>query len=59
MQLCNLDVLGLEDRAQGDQQSAYDEFKEQLSRGDEGWYETGLIWKQDHGPLPSNEHGAV
>ena len=58
-QLCNLDVLGLEDRAQGDQQSVYDEFKEQLSRSDEGWYETGLIWKQGHGPLPSNEHGSL
>ena len=58
-QLCDLDVLGLEDQAQDDQQLVYDEFKEQLSRSDEGWYETGLIWKQGHGPLPSNEHGSL
>ncbi|XP_028405750.1 uncharacterized protein LOC114528320 [Dendronephthya gigantea] len=58
-QLCNLDVLGLEDRAQGDQQLVYDDFKEQLRRSEEGWYETGLIWKQGHGPLPSNEHGSL
>ena len=58
-QLCNSDVLSLEDRAQGDQQSVYDEFKEQLSRSDEGWYESVLICKQGHGPLPSNEHGSL
>jgi hypothetical protein len=55
-QLCNLDVPGLEDRAQ---KSVYDEFKEQLSRSVEGWYETGFIWKQGHGPLPSNQHGSL
>ena len=35
-QLCSLDVLGLEDRLDGDQQGVYEEFKEQLRRSDEG-----------------------
>ena len=39
-QLCNLDVLGLQYRPDEDQQSVKDDFKEQLKRGDEGWYET-------------------
>ena len=58
-QLCNLDVLGLEDRPDGDQQSVYNEFKEQLTRSDEGWYETGLIWKQSHDHLPHNKQGSL
>ncbi len=38
--LCRMDVLGLEDRPVGDQSSVYEEFKEQLVRSPEGWYET-------------------
>ena len=58
-QLCSLDVLGLQDRPEGDQQCVYEEFKEQLRRSDEGWYETGLLWKHGHKPLQSNEHGSL
>ena len=58
-QLCSLDVLGLQDRPEGDQQCVYEEFKEQLRRSDEGWYETGLLWKHGHEPLQSNEHGSL
>ena len=58
-QLSSLDVLGLQDRPDGDQQSVYDDFKEQLRRSDEGWYETGLLWKQGHAPLPNNKHGSL
>ena len=29
-QLCSLDVLGLQDRPEGDQQCVYEEFKEHL-----------------------------
>jgi hypothetical protein len=57
-QLCNLDILGLRDRPEGDQQLVYEDFKEQLSQSEEGWYETGLLWKQGHKPLPSNEPGS-
>ena len=58
-QLCSLDVLGLQDRPDGDQQSVYDDFKEQLRRSDEGWYETGLIWKHGHDLLPNNKQGSL
>ena len=34
-QLCSLDMLGLQDRPEGDQQCEYEEFKEQLKRSDE------------------------
>lgn len=48
-QLCNLNALGLEDRAHGDQQSVY----EQFTRSNEGWYATVLTWIQNH-DLPKN-----
>ena len=52
-------MLGLQDRPAGDQRSVYDDFKEQLRRSDEGWYETGLLWKHGHDPLPNNKHGSL
>ena len=57
--LCRLDVLGLEDYPVGDQECVYQEFKEQLVRNPEGWYETGLLWKGNHPPLPSNKCGSL
>ena len=54
-QLCKLDVLGLEISRSDDQQNVYSEFKEQLQRSEEGWYETGLPWKGNHPPLPNNK----
>lgn len=58
-QLCRLDVLGLADSAEGDQNVVYQEFKEQLTRSEEGWYETGLPWKANHPFLPNNEQGSL
>ena len=58
-QLCSLDVLGLEDTADRNQQSVYEEFKEQLRQSAEGWYETGLLWKHGHEPLPNNKQGSL
>ena len=57
--LCRLDVLGIEDIASGDQDEVYSEFKEQLKRDEEGWYETGLSWKGNHPSLPNNEAGSL
>ena len=57
--LCKLDVLGLADSPSGDQSVVYDEFKEQLRRSEEGWYETGLPWKGNHSPLPNNKEGSL
>jgi len=53
-ELCSLDVLGLEDKPAGDQQAVYSKFQERLVRHPEGWYETGLLWKAGHPPLPNN-----
>ena len=58
-QLCRLDVLGLEDRPEHDQASVYAEFREQLVRNEQGWYETGLPWKGSHPILPNNEKGSL
>ena len=49
--LCRLDVLGLEDTPEHDQYAVHAEFREQLVRHPEGWYETGLLWKGSHPPL--------
>ena len=57
--LCRLDVLGLSDTAEHDQSMVYSEFKEQLTRSPSGWYETGLPWRGNHPPLPSNEMGSI
>ncbi|KAK3755571.1 hypothetical protein QZH41_005950 [Actinostola sp. cb2023] len=57
--LCRLDVLGLQDFPEGDQNQVYTEFKEQLVRSPEGWYETGLPWKGNHPPLHNNEAGSL
>ena len=57
--LCALDVLGLAETPTWDQGDVYDEFKEQLSRSPEGWYETTLLWKWNHLPLPNNYEGSI
>ena len=54
MELCSLDVLGLEDRPEGDQATALEEFKQQLARREDGKYETALPWKASHPELPTN-----
>ena len=57
--LRRLDVLGLEDSTPGDQAVVHMEFKEQLRRSEEGWYETGLPWKANHPILPNNKAGSL
>ena len=58
-ELCRLDVLGLEDRAEHDQETVHAEFREQPVRDPNGCYETGLLWKKSHPPLPSNKQGSL
>ena len=58
-QLCSLDVLGLADKPAGDQQPVYEEFKEQLICNPDGWYETGLLWKNNHAALHNNKSGSL
>ena len=57
-QLGSLDVLGLADRNENDQKTVFNEFEEQLSRDQAGWYETTLPWRGNHPPLPTYEHGS-
>ena len=58
-ELYKLDVLGIAESPSGDQGVVYDEFKEQLRRSEDGWYETGLPWKGNHPPLPNNKEGSL
>ena len=56
--LCRLDVLGLTDSVDNDQNLVYDDFKEQLVRNPSGYYEVNLPWKANHSKLPTNEAGS-
>ena len=56
-ELCRLDVSGLADSPPYNQQAVYGEFREQLVRNEQGWYETALPWKGDRSALPNNENG--
>ena len=42
-ELCRLVVLGLQDSIEHDQSVVHEEFKEQLKRSSERWYETDLL----------------
>ena len=57
--LCRLDLLGLKDSPLGDQDIVHEELKEQLSRSQDGWYETSLPWKANHPPLPNHKSGSL
>ena len=58
-ELCRMNVLGLADTSQNDQTIVHAEFKEQLLRNEEGWYETGLRWRGNHPELPNNKQGSL
>ena len=49
----------MQDPAVGDHEEVYRKFREQLQQSPEGWYQTGLPWKGNHPPLPSNEGGSL
>ena len=54
-----MDVLGLEDTPTGDQNVVHAEFREQLQRSPEGWYEAALPWRGNQSPLPNNKAGSL
>ena len=54
-----LDVLCLEVSSERDQKMVHSEFKEQLQRSPEGWYETGLPWRINHPVLSFNKSGSL
>ena len=53
--LCSSDVLGTEKNHSLKDTEILDRFKKELKQNDEGWYETGLIWKTDHPVLTNNK----
>ena len=57
--LCNLDVLGLEASKDISDGLVYSDFKEQLTKTEQGYYETGLLWKTDAPKLPDNKQGSL
>ena len=57
--LCSLDVLGIEENHNFKDTEILDKFKKQLKQSDEGWYETGLIWKTDHPVLTNNKSNSL
>ena len=58
-ELYKLDVLGLRDITDHDQTKVYEEFKEQLMRSQEGWYETTLPWKANRSLPRTNKEGSL
>ena len=57
--LYNLEVLGVQEIPKTHENIVHTNFKEQLKQSDEGWYETGLMWKQGKENLQSNEKGSL
>ena len=58
-QLCRLDIIGIEDQPSGEQEFVYKEFKDELQRHPQGFYETSLIWKVGHPNLDNNKAGSL
>ena len=56
--LCRLDVLGIADSGESYHEMVYQDFKEQLQRSPDGWYEANLPWKPHHASLATNEQGS-
>ena len=54
--LYRLDVLGVKHSDEG---TVHQEFKEQLRKDKNGWYKTGLIWKDNCNTLASNKSGSL
>ena len=56
--LYRLDVLRVT-HSVSDKGTVHQEFKEQLRKYKNGWYETGLIWKDNCSTLVSNKSGSL
>ena len=56
--LYRLDVLVVTDSV-SDEGIVHQEFKEKLRKDKNGWYETGLIWKDNCSALASNKAGSL
>ena len=54
-----MDVLGIKESHSLKDTRIQDRFKKQLKQSNEGWYETGLIWKIDHLVLTNNKNNSL
>ena len=52
--LCDLDVIDLNTQLK-EEETIYQDFKDQLTKSQEKWYETGLLWKPGVDSLPNNK----
>ena len=57
--LCDTDVLILKESHYKHDDHVYEKFKKQLKTDKEGWYETGLVWKEGDLPLNNNKNGSL
>ena len=57
--LCSIDILGTKQSQYNHDEFVFEKFKKQLSRSKEGWYETGLIWRENNIPLGNNKCGSL
>ena len=57
--LCSTDILGLEESHYNHDEFVFQKLKKQLNRSKEGWYETGLIWRESNIPLGNNKCGSL
>ena len=53
--LCNLDVLGVQDVQESDEDIVHNNFKQQLRQSTEGWYKIKLLWKNNKENLSNNK----
>ena len=53
--LCSTDNLGVKKSHYNCDEFVFEKFKKELNRSKEGWYETGLIWRENKIPLGNNK----
>ena len=57
--LCDTDVIWFKESLYLHDEFVYDKFKKQLKIKEEGWYETGLVWKERNLTLGNNKNGSL
>ena len=57
--LCDTDVLEFKESHYKHDNYVHENFKKQLKRDEEAWYETGLVWKEGNLPLNNNKKGSL
>ena len=53
--MCSTDNLGVKKSHYNCDEFVFEKFKKELNRSKEGWYETGLIWRENKIPLGNNK----